>query len=335
MQTQWIVDHIDDLNIVFVTHEGDVVNWDSYSEWKNANHSLSLLDGHVPWGVLPGNYDVDCSGSGFTSFNTFFGVERFSGELWYGGGYHDSNINNYELFSNNGLNYLILHLQHNPNDAALTWANAIISAYPDKEVIVTTHEFLWSSGGRSDVGNNIWNKLVQPHADQIFLVLCGHFYGATKRSDFVNGSLVHQVLADYQDVGNGGDGWLRLLRFNPSANKIYVSTYSPYLNSYKTDGNNQFTLDLEFTPSPTPSPTATPSPTPSLSPSISNPTSSKLHNQPQATPTLNPSSTTFLSPSQESALPLEIWAFQSSANQLQFVVAALIITIVYFKNRKR
>jgi hypothetical protein len=285
IQTQWIVDHVENLNIVFVTHEGDVVNWDSLYEWKNANHSLSLLDGHVAWGVLPGNHDIDCSGNDFTSFNTFFGFERFSSENWYGGGYYGSNINNFELFSNHGTNYLIFHLQHNPDDTALIWANEIISSYPGRRVIVTTHEFLWCNGVRTDVGNNIWNKFVQPHADQIFFVLCGHMHGVATRSDFINGAFVHQVLADYQDIGNGGDGWLRILRFSPSTNKIYVSTYSPYLNSYMMDWDNEFALPFDFTPSSAPTPTPEPAPTPTPEPA---PTPTP---EPAPTPTPEPAPT--------------------------------------------
>ena len=246
-QTKWIVDKIEELNIVFVSHEGDVVESDTWYQWRNANHSLSLLNGHVPWGVLPGNHDVDSDGVGFSSFDRFFGVERFAGKSWYGGGYYDSNTNNYELFSGGGDDYLMFHLQYDPSHDALEWANTVISSYPDRKVIVTTHEFLESSGYRTSIGNNIWNKFIQLHANQVFLVLCGDEHGYFRRLDFVNGNFVHQLLADYQDFENGGNGYLRILRFSPSQDKIYVSTYSPYLNRYMTDGNNQFSLYFDMT----------------------------------------------------------------------------------------
>ncbi len=48
-QTQWIVNNKDARNIVFVTHEGDVVeHYNLLSEWQAANTSMSLLDGVVP-----------------------------------------------------------------------------------------------------------------------------------------------------------------------------------------------------------------------------------------------------------------------------------------------
>jgi hypothetical protein len=41
------------------------------------------------------------------------------------------------------------------------------------------------------------------------------------------------MLADYQDRASGGEGWLRILRFVPGDNKIYVQTYSPWLNQFR------------------------------------------------------------------------------------------------------
>ena len=77
---------------------------------------------------------------------------------------------------------------------------------------------------------------------------------ALRRSDIVEGNIIHQLLADYQDEANGGNGWLRILRFSPLDDKIYVSTYSPYLDSYKTDAENQFVLDFDMNEDPAISP---------------------------------------------------------------------------------
>ena len=52
-QTQWIVDNKDALNIVFVTHLGDLVQHnDLYpEEWVVADEAMRLLDDVVPYGV--------------------------------------------------------------------------------------------------------------------------------------------------------------------------------------------------------------------------------------------------------------------------------------------
>ena len=69
-QTQWIVNNKDALNIVYVAHEGDIVNTaSSTTEWNNADDAMNLLedplttglpDG-IPYGVVPGNHDEGIS----------------------------------------------------------------------------------------------------------------------------------------------------------------------------------------------------------------------------------------------------------------------------------
>ena len=186
-QTQWIVNEAENLNVVFVTHEGDLVNQNVLAQWQNANRSLSKLDGQVAWGVLPGNHDGAASGGSLTNYNTFFGYSRFAGKSWYGGHYSSSNANNYELFSGGGDDYLIFHFQYHPSDAVLAWANSTIAGFPDRRVIVVTHDYLNVDGSRTTEGNHIWNSFVAPHADQVILVLCGHNHGEAKRVDTVNG----------------------------------------------------------------------------------------------------------------------------------------------------
>ena len=76
-QTQWIVDNIESLNIVFVIHLGDIVDdWNSIEEWDNANESLSKLDDKVPWSVLLGNHDG--IGPDDNNYEIYFGSNRFN-----------------------------------------------------------------------------------------------------------------------------------------------------------------------------------------------------------------------------------------------------------------
>ncbi|MFA5365497.1 MAG: metallophosphoesterase, partial [Candidatus Bathyarchaeia archaeon] len=175
-QTAWIIENKDVLNIVFVTHLGDLVDRpQNLTEWENANTSMSKLDGNVPWAVLLGNHDIFYGDT--TNYNTYFGVERFSGNMWFGGTYKTGdNTNSYQLFSAGGDDYLIFHLQYNPSDDMLFWANNVIDQYPSRRVIVSTHDYIngpYDSYKRSDVGEKIWCTLIKQHADQIFLVLSG------------------------------------------------------------------------------------------------------------------------------------------------------------------
>jgi hypothetical protein len=207
---------------------------------------MSMLDeANIPWAVLSGNHDLT---GGSTNYNTYFGYSRFSGQSWYGGAYLNINTNSYQLFTGGLDDYLIFHLQYQPNPQVLAWANTIIANYPSRRVIVTTHDYLNTDGSRTDAGNNIYNNFVKPHADQIFLVLCGHMHGENKKVDVVNGHTVYQLLADYQDRSpKGGNGWLRILEFHPSDDEVIVKTYSSYLGQYETDADSSFTLSYDMT----------------------------------------------------------------------------------------
>jgi len=85
------------------------------------------------------------------------------------------------------------------------------------------------------------------------LVFCGHDDGVAVLSTFrPDGSLVHQVLTDYQWLYQGtpdyagGSGYLRLVEFDYARRELRVRTYSPYLDRYLTDPANQFPLSLDL-----------------------------------------------------------------------------------------
>ena len=55
------------------------------------------------------------------------------------------------------------------------------------------------------------------------MVLNGHYPGEGRRTDNnACGDPVHQVLSDYQERSNGGDGWLRIMTFTPAENRIDI-----------------------------------------------------------------------------------------------------------------
>ena len=248
-QTQWIVDNTVNMNMLFVLHEGDIVNSDVPAQWTNANSSMSRLDGHVPWSVLPGNHDgtdVGTPSENLANYNTYFPYSRFDSETWYGDAYSSINTNSYVLFSGGEDDYIVFNFQYHPSDAVLAWANSSLATYPNRRAIVITHDYLNTDGTRTAEGGHIWNSFVSHHADQIFLVLCGHMHGEARRQDAVNGHIVYQLLADYQDRTSGGDGLLRILEFQPAQDIIYVKTFTPYHNTFETDSDSQFTLNYDM-----------------------------------------------------------------------------------------
>ena len=268
-QTQWIVNNAATKNIRMVIGEGDIVNHDNIpAQWTNAVAAANILDGKVPYTFAIGNHDYDNfkpSSRGTTEFNTYFGPQRYANYSWYGGNWNGGNENFYTFFTAGGANYMVLALEFFPRDAVLDWANNVVSANPDKKVIVVTHSFEGTDGFRVDTcdsndvspqnGNfpqSVWNKLIKTHSN-IFLVVSGHLLGTgtAHRTDLGdNGNLVHQIFTNFQGWTNGGNGYLRLLSFHVDTNTIDVTTYSPTLNSSLTTSDFQFSLPLTYAPDP-------------------------------------------------------------------------------------
>jgi calcineurin-like phosphoesterase family protein len=245
-QTQWIVDNKDRLNIKFVIHEGDIVeDADNDTQWKRASKSMSVLDGKIPYGILPGNHDENVS-----EYEKYFPAMRYKNYSYWGGS-HANNTCNYQLFSALGFDFIVVNLRWNPDSDDIMWANGVLKNYSERKTILVTHGYINEYGIRSVHGlgdtSYIWNELIAPN-ESIFLVLCGHAHGESRRTDIVDGKAIHQVLANYQERPNGGSGWLRIMEFRKNETKtsnwdIVVKTYSPYLNKYETDTDSEFKLE--------------------------------------------------------------------------------------------
>jgi hypothetical protein len=253
-QTEWIVQNENQMNIVFVTHLGDVVNnYNEIYQWQNADNAMSILDNKVPYGILPGNHDLEGGpsptyGAGAPEYETFFPASRYEGYSYWGGSYDSDsvtssspNMNNYQLFSWDGMDFITLSLQYNPPTDVLAWADNVLSRYSNRRAIISTHSYINADGSWAPGGPVIWRDLVVPHKN-VFLILCGHELGEGEKIDNLDNRTVYQLLSDYQGFPLGGDGWLRIMKFVPSENTIYVTTYSPYLGNYRTNSDSQFEL---------------------------------------------------------------------------------------------
>jgi predicted MPP superfamily phosphohydrolase len=85
-QTSWIRQRVNDDNIKFVIHLGDIVQTPTErSEWENANRAMRLLDGIVPYSMVPGNHDMEVNLRDTSLYNEFFAPARFANRKWYGG----------------------------------------------------------------------------------------------------------------------------------------------------------------------------------------------------------------------------------------------------------
>lgn len=241
-------------------HEGDLVqNGAQYpTEWQGADAAMDLLDGVVPYSVVIGNRDFDEPNT-FTgttsSYEQYFGPQRYAGRSWFGGA-SPNGRNTYQFFNGGNWRFLHLALDYEVPDAAIMWAQQVLDRHRGIPTIVTTHAYLSdTTTGRSEParyannGDQIWQKLIKRNA-QIFMVLNGHFCGVDGERHQVStndaGKPVFEMVANYQNYPNGGDGYLRMLRFEPVLNRIRIETYSPTLNRFITDGDSAFSLNMNF-----------------------------------------------------------------------------------------
>jgi 3',5'-cyclic AMP phosphodiesterase CpdA len=269
-QTAWIAAQARALNIEYVVHEGDITNDSTDEQWNTADHAFRLLDYKVPYALTMGNHDYPGSGNvnsrDASQFDAHFPVSRMR---WQPGLVEtfepDTVVNAAYAFQAGGQPWLIFALEFGPRDAVLAWVDRVLEARPGSTAILVTHAYLFVDGTRFDHvngvdqysnphgydhgqldgvndGEEMWQKLIAPHPE-IRFVLCGHMHAEARlTSARPAGPPVHQMLADFQGESQGGSGFMRILTFMPDG-QVMVRTYSPFLDQYRTDDENQFVLE--------------------------------------------------------------------------------------------
>ena len=259
-QTQWVVDNRVARNIAFVSQFGDCTNngdtpGQEY-QWVTADAAMARLetapitDG-IPYGIAVGNHDQtpigDADGTS-SLYNQYFGEARFAGRGYYGGHYGANNDNHFQIFSAEGLDFIIVHLEYDtsPNAEVLAWAHDLLTTHATRRGIVVTHHLLGTGnpGAFSSQGTAIYNALKD--CPNLFLLMGGHVAGEGRRQDTFEGRTVHSLLADYQTRTNGGNGYLRIMEFSPANNRISVKSYSTTLDVFETDADSQFDLTYDM-----------------------------------------------------------------------------------------
>ena len=276
-QCRWIVANKERFNIKYVLHLGDIVNVPTdLTQWANAKAAISLMDGFVPYALATGNHDHGTSGVGSdrtTLVNNYFPVSNYVAWPTFGGTWQANRIeNSYHLFSAGGVDWIIFALEWGPRNSPITWANQIITNFPNRKAILITHAYMYfddtrydwatkggtqqwnphSYGSASDPdstndGEELWHKLVKLHPNFV-MVFNGHVLNdglgrLTSTNNF--GGVVHQMLVNYQMQALGGEAFLRLVEFHPDGKTVQIKAFSPYYGTYKTDPQNQFQLLLQ------------------------------------------------------------------------------------------
>jgi hypothetical protein len=183
-RTKWLVDNREKLNLQYVLHAGDVVNWGWLvpSQFTIAKAAMKrLTDAGIPYSLSIGNHDTAAVGwngrAGSTGyggsayaynpecptrlsaaecrsrllvrktaeFNEAFPLSTVRGV---GGAFESGKVDNiWTTFEAGGTKWLVVTLELWPRAAVVTWAQQVVATHPEYNVVVQTHSYLTSSGG--------------------------------------------------------------------------------------------------------------------------------------------------------------------------------------------
>ncbi|HCO49196.1 MAG TPA: hypothetical protein DIT55_07165 [Spirochaetaceae bacterium] len=263
-QTTYLADSADTEHIAFASHLGDIVeNGEIEAEWQVADAAMRVLDGLLPYGIVPGNHDYvdewNHPEKGSPYFLSYFPESRFESYSWWVGVSPDR-LSSAQIFDTPLGRFLYFHLSVDSPPPTVEWAQGIIDANPGIPTLVTTHAYLRENGRipvpyLSAMAQGTWEgisadelftSLIAPN-DQIFMVTCGHISAEYHQVSANRSGLgVFEVLQDYQNRKDGGEGFLRLMRFFPGRDIVQMVTYSPWLHTYEIDDDSYFTLSIDF-----------------------------------------------------------------------------------------
>lgn len=258
----FILDNKDKKKIAHVFGLGDITDRNTDEEWALAKEQIGRLDGVVDYSMVRGNHD------GTAKFNATFGPDSGSAYTNQYEGYCEeigTGINNtYRFFTVGDIDYLVLNLDYGAADVVLEWADKIIAAHPNHNVIINTHAYLTTDGttldandkttptnaGYENNGETMWQKVFSKHSN-VVMVLSGHItsdYIVMTQATGENGNKVSQFLIDPQGLdgrnGDDGLGMVAMLYFSEDGRNVQVEYYSTIKQKYYLKENTfTFTMD--------------------------------------------------------------------------------------------
>ncbi|MBQ9414679.1 MAG: metallophosphoesterase [Clostridia bacterium] len=275
-------------NIAYVVTTGDIIDdmptlSGAKSQWITADKMYKILDdAKVPYGIVTGNHDTgNYPAADYRYYLQYFTADRYEDNPWYGGT-EDNNKNHYDLLTIGNVDFLFMYIGYGIEDATDTidWANKVLDAYPHRNAVICTHQYLKSRrsdwGGRAQI---MFETIIKEH-ENVMMVWCGHDDGATRvirnmdgdrlnSLDEADGHVVHEILCDYQFIqleseeyyedapdpghyigsvfGCNGEGYIRSIDI--VGNSVSMDTFSPITGGVRPYGDrDHFTIDVDFIP---------------------------------------------------------------------------------------
>ncbi|WP_083569335.1 hypothetical protein [Microbacterium sp. 1.5R] len=252
-RSNWLVSNRDELDLRYVGHSGDVVNWvePGYAQYQRAEDALDPLEqAGLMYGLAIGNHDTMATGVGgsvrnaatvvadqrnTTVFNQFFTAAQMTGVQ---GQYEAGKVDNqFQTFEAAGKKWMVVTLELWPRLGAVAWAKQVITDHADHNVIVQTHNYLNGSLQIDGAGQSkeVWqygNVSPQYLYDNVFskhsnikVVASGHTgYAGTTSVTTPSGNKIVTFLETYHSADKNP---VRLVEFDVNAGTVSTNVYSP------------------------------------------------------------------------------------------------------------
>lgn len=245
-RAKWLADNKEALDLRFVIHTGDLLNWPEYdhSQAPIASEAMEFLDrANIPYLIAPGNHDTGATGVGGSAHDTsrtrelvrvtsqlnkYFTPERLKPTASFEEGKVE---NSYTTFEAGGRNWMVLAFELWPRTEAIEWAKEAIASHPDHNVLIATHSYLNSNGSiftSSEYGSNspqyLFDNLIKRYSN-IKMVFSGHTGMAGARVDYgIYDNKIASVLGTFHSNETNP---VQLLEIDTEANIAKNKFYAP------------------------------------------------------------------------------------------------------------
>jgi hypothetical protein len=260
-RSDWLVANRSTLDLRFVTHSGDVVNWDTadHAQYVVAREAMRPLEAaRVPYALAIGNHDTQATGPGgsardpsrtrqllrdTTVFNQYFTAGQYGAVR---GQFEAGKVDNsYSTYEAGGLQWMVIVLELWPRPEVVNWAKSVVAANPRHNVAIVTHHYI---DGGGNIGQSaeygatspqyLYNNLISQYAN-IKFVFSGHVGIAGYRTDTgVNGNRIFTFL---QTFHSNTTNPVRLVEIDAAANSLRTWIYAPYTNQTFTEYDRTIT----------------------------------------------------------------------------------------------
>lgn len=252
-RSRWLVQNRRALDLRFVLHTGDVVNWDTpdHAQYQIARAAFRPLDdAGIPYALSIGNHDTQATGVGGSArdpgntyalqrdtsvFNSYWKPTDYTALA---GVFEPGKVDNtYSVFTAERATWLVMNLELWPRLSVVAWARQVISTHPTANVIIQTHSFLddnalidgagrsapkWEYGDASP--QYVYDELVAPYTN-VKVVTSGHTGGAASRTvTTAKGNTVAFLL---QTMHSNTDNPVRLSEIDVNAGTVDTWVEAP------------------------------------------------------------------------------------------------------------